>query len=130
MKFVVSNIVYDLTSALRNGINRRNADVLDKAIQEAKQSAHMDKLANYITEGEKMLKDADKNPKYILEMKRTTISEIHRYKIPKQVMFDVMKAVYVLLGQDLDTLKVSVQVLNKIIILMTVIHCVTIVHVI
>lgn len=106
-----------LTKALRNGINRRNADLLDKAIQEAKQSAHMDKLANYVEEGEKMLQEADKNPKYILEMKRTTVSEIHRYITPKPVMFNVMKATYLILGQDPNTVKVRTLFWDKILIL-------------
>ncbi|XP_071170612.1 lim and transglutaminase domain protein ltd-1-like [Mytilus edulis] len=93
-----------LAKALRNGINRKNADVLEKAIQDAKQSSLSDKLNNYIREGEQMLQEADNNSMFILEMKRTTISEVHRYKKPKPVMYDVMKATYILLGEKPESL--------------------------
>jgi hypothetical protein len=52
-----------------------------------------DKLQNFISEGEKMLQDATNNHVYVLDMNRTTISEVHRYKKAKPVMYDVMKAV-------------------------------------
>ncbi|CAC5409510.1 unnamed protein product [Mytilus coruscus] len=93
-----------LAKALRNGINRKNADVLEKAIQDAKQSSLAEKLNNYIREGEQMLQEADNNSVFILEMKRTTISEVHRYKKPKPVMYDVMKATYILLGEKSESL--------------------------
>ena len=92
---------------MRDGINRKNANVLEKAIQDAKLSNMSDKLQNYIREGEKMLQDATNNPVYVLDMKRTTISEVHRYKKAKPVMYDVMKATYMLLGERPESLTVS-----------------------
>jgi len=92
---------------LRDGINRKNVDVLQKAMQDAKLSNMSDKLQNYIREGEKMLQDATNNPVYVLDMKRTTISEVHRYKKAKPVMYDVMKATYMLLGERPESLTVS-----------------------
>lgn len=96
---------------MRGGINRKNADVLEKAIQDAKLSKVSDKLQNYIREGEKMLHDATNNPVAVLDMTRTTISEVHRYKKPKPVMYDVMKATYILLGEKPESLTVSLTVL-------------------
>lgn len=96
---------------MRGGINRKNAYVLEKAIQDAKLSKVSDKLQNYIREGEKMLQDATNNPVAVLDMTRTTISEVHRYKKPKPVMYDVMKATYILLGEKPESLTVSLTVL-------------------
>lgn len=105
---ILSNFQIVFPIALRNGINRKNADVLEKAIQDAKQSSLSDKLNNYIREGEQMLQEADNNSMFILEMKRTTISEVHRYKKPKPVMYDVMKATYILLGEKPESLTVRI----------------------
>ena len=92
---------------MRDGINRKNADVLERAIQDAKLSNMSDKLQNFISEGEKMLQDATNNHVYVLDMNRTTISEVHRYKKAKPVMHDVMKATYMLLGERPESLTVS-----------------------
>lgn len=43
----------------------------------------------------------------ILEMKQTTLSELVSYNKPLPVIHDVLVATLLLLGEDMDTLKVS-----------------------
>ncbi|OWF54021.1 Kyphoscoliosis peptidase [Mizuhopecten yessoensis] len=92
---------------LRDGINRRHVEVLDRALREAKDSEHRDKLEGMITDGEALLQHLSQINLFahdVLALQRTTVSEIHRYNIPKQSIHDVMKATFLVLGEKEEPL--------------------------
>lgn len=53
----------------------------------------------------------------VLDMKQTTISEIHRYSIPSSLIFNVMKATFLLLGEHPQNLEVCFEVWKKYVII-------------
>jgi hypothetical protein len=92
-----------------DGINRRNLDVLEQALQAAKSSEHEYKLMDRIKEADELREHLLKLKKFahdVLEMKQTTKSELHRYSIPPLLIFNVMKATFLLLGEPLHHLQV------------------------
>lgn len=94
---------------LKEAIARRNVDVLETAIDNAKSSEFSSNLQNHITEAEQLLAELRKLKRFaheVLQMKQSTISEIHTYKHPRPLAYDVMKATYLLLGEREDHLKV------------------------
>ncbi|XP_033750611.1 hillarin-like [Pecten maximus] len=97
----------DVKNKMRDGINRRNTVVLEKALREAKESEYRDKVENMIQDGEALLKHLQQLKTFahdVLTLQRTTVSEIHRYNIPKQSIYDVMKATFLVLGEREETL--------------------------
>lgn len=46
----------------------------------------------------------------ILEMKPSTVAELKTYKNPPSAIFDTMKAVYLLLGESADMIKVCLYI--------------------
>lgn len=94
---------------LKEAIARRNVDVLETAIDNAKSSEFSSNLQNHITEAEQLLAELRKLKRFaheVLQMKQSTISEIHSYKNPRPLAYDVMKATYFLLGEKEDHLQV------------------------
>ncbi|XP_069137433.1 lim and transglutaminase domain protein ltd-1-like [Argopecten irradians] len=93
----------EVRNDLRDGINGRNMEKLEKALTAGKISEYRDKLETLIQEGETLLNRL-KQLKFfahdVLLMERTTVSEIHRYNIPKQCVHDVMKATFLVLGEN------------------------------
>ncbi|XP_060082728.1 hillarin-like [Ylistrum balloti] len=93
----------EVKSRLRDGINRRHVEVLEEALRRAKDSEYRDKVESMIEDGENLLKYLQHIKLYahdVLALQRTTVSEIHRYNIPKQSIHDVMKATFLVLGEQ------------------------------
>lgn len=102
-----------LVLALDDGINRRNVDILEPAIKAAKISDQVYKLSDRIKEAEELrdhLLTLKRFAHDVLDMKQTTISEIHRYSIPSPLIFNVMKATFLLLGEHPQNLEVCFEV--------------------
>lgn len=99
--------------ALDDGINRRNVDILEPAIKAAKISDQVYKLSDRIKEAEELrdhLLTLKRFAHDVLDMKQTTISEIHRYSIPSPLILNVMKATFLLLGEHPQNLEVCFEV--------------------
>ncbi|KAL3865485.1 hypothetical protein ACJMK2_042870 [Sinanodonta woodiana] len=87
---------------LKDAINRKRLDFLERAIEQAKDSKFSDKLQVDISEAEQQRDELKRLKSYthdVLEMKPQTISEIKRYQQPSKVVHDVMIATYMLLGE-------------------------------
>ncbi|XP_069137435.1 hillarin-like [Argopecten irradians] len=92
----------NLLQALKTAILRENIELLEDAIETASASGHRNALQVKIAEATAILNKLRKLKKYthdVLAMKQSTISEIHRYQVPKDIIFDVMKATFLLLGE-------------------------------
>lgn len=75
---------------------------MEIALDNAKSSEFSSNLQNQITEAEQLLAELKKIKRFaheVLQMKQPTISEIHTYKHPRPLAYDVMKATYILLGE-------------------------------
>ena len=95
---------------LKEAIARRNVDVLETALENAKSSEFSSNLQHQITEGEQLLAELKKLKRFaheVLQMKQATISEIHTYKHPRPLAYDIMKATYILLGENENHLEVT-----------------------
>ncbi|KAL3865454.1 hypothetical protein ACJMK2_042842 [Sinanodonta woodiana] len=87
---------------LKDAIERKRLDFLERAIEQAKDSKFCDKLKVQISEAEQQRDELKRLKSYthdILEMKPETISEIKSYMKPPKVVHDVMMATYMLLGK-------------------------------
>lgn len=96
-------------SALQDSIQRRNVDRMEKALEEAHNSKHTAALSFWIETAEKNLEELRKLKRYthaILEMKQSTVSELHRYKMPVKCVYDVMRATYLMLGETIQDVEV------------------------
>lgn len=92
-----------LQKELKEAIARRNVEVLETALDNAKSSEFSSNLQHQITEAEQLLTELRKLKRFaheVLQMKQSTISEIHTYKHPRPLAYDVMKATYLLLGES------------------------------
>ncbi|ESP05579.1 hypothetical protein LOTGIDRAFT_228104 [Lottia gigantea] len=92
---------------LRDAIRRRHAGVLEKSIQDAKNSKFADKLTNQIQVAEKLqrhLQELKNCAHDICKMEQTTISELRSYHHPPPCVHDVMAATYMLMGYSEDRL--------------------------
>ncbi|KAK3098481.1 hypothetical protein FSP39_019873 [Pinctada imbricata] len=90
------------TEDLRDAINTRNIEKLEKAIQHASSSEFEVKLSNLIKSAEELLQHLRKLKRFsheVLKMSKPTISEITNYKYPRPLAYDIMKATYLLLGE-------------------------------
>ena len=101
-----------LSPALKSAIEQRKLKTLEAAIKAAKNSS----VAQELHEGETLpeaesLRNLLRRLKLylhkILEMKQTTVSEIHSYRFPPPLVHPVMKATYFLLGEREERLQVS-----------------------
>lgn len=104
-------IIHTFVLGLLDGINRRNLDVLERALHSAKSSEHEYKLRDRIKEADELREHLMTLKKFahdVLEMKQTTISELHRYSIPPPLILGVMKATFLLLGEPSHHLQVCV----------------------
>lgn len=101
-----------LISELRDAINRRHIETLEKAIALAQSSRYIDNVAQLRQEAETVLghlRQLDRFAHEVLEMKQPTISEIHSYKKPQPLIFDVMQATFLLLGEKDYHIDVSIK---------------------
>lgn len=90
--------------ALRAAINKRDIKELEEAIEAAKASSVEPQLRDceVMTEAEHLKNLLRRLRLYlhkILELKQTTVSEIHSYQRPKPLVHEVMKVTYLLLGE-------------------------------
>ena len=92
-------------------------EVLSEALAEAKASEFSEKLTNVIEEAEEVKSEISNLKRFahdILELSQKTVSEIHRYKTPSETMYNIMKATFLLLGEQSSSLKVRLmQVRNN-----------------
>ena len=94
---------------LRDGQLRRHEEVLDNAIYEAENSEFKDALKPSLDRCHALQYDISKLEMYchpVLEMNHATISELANYNNPPQDVHSIMKAAYLLLGEEMNTLKV------------------------
>lgn len=87
---------------LDDAIKRRHLETLERAITHGKESRFRDKVAKQITEAEDVrdhLKHLNKIAHDVLEMKQTTIAELRSYKYPPDVIVDVMRSTFLMLGE-------------------------------
>ncbi|XP_062607656.1 lim and transglutaminase domain protein ltd-1-like [Saccostrea cucullata] len=92
-----------LRKELKDAIARRHGDKLEEAIENAKSSQYESDLQKLIKEAEDLLSQLRRLKRFaheVLKMQQPTISEIHNYKHPKPMAYDVMKATYILLGEE------------------------------
>ena len=88
---------------LKDAINRRNYEVLIKAIEKAENSCHADRLTSLIEQARGMI---DSLPAWnrhlhdVLEMRQSTISELTSYHVPSSVIQAVLTATLVMLGEE------------------------------
>lgn len=100
----------DVSTGLRDSINRRNLEALEEIVQQAKSSKFSHKLQPLIQKAEEEVADLKKTDKHahdILEMNLLTVTELRNYKTPKPIVHDVMKATFILLGERQDLLEVK-----------------------
>lgn len=86
---------------LKDAINRRHLETLEKAIAHANVSRFREKVTHLIKEAEDVrdhLRKLDRIAHEVLSMQQTTISELRSYKYPPQIVFEIMQAVFLMLG--------------------------------
>jgi len=96
---------------LEDAINRRHLETLEKAIERGEKSRFRTKLESLLEKAREVrdhLVQLNRISHDILEMKQTTISEIHSYKVPQPIVYDIMRSVYVMLGERWSNLEVKV----------------------
>ena len=97
------------TSGLRDAMLRRHVVILDNAIYEAETSEFRDALKHSLDRCRALQDDINKLDTYchpVLEMNQVTVSELANFACPPQDVHDIMKATYLLLGENMRTLKV------------------------
>lgn len=91
--------------ALEDAVKRRHLQILEDAIKRGYQSKFKDKLIKQITEAETVrdhLKTLNRLAHDILEMKQTTIAELRSYKLPAQIIVDIMRSTFLMLGEKAE----------------------------
>ena len=101
-----------LSPAIKSAIEQRKLETLEAAIKAAKNSSVAPELreGETLPEAESLLSLLRRLKRYlhkILELKQTTVSEIHSYRFPPRLVHPVMKATYCLLGEREEQLQVS-----------------------
>ncbi|KAH3793407.1 hillarin-like [Dreissena polymorpha] len=94
---------------LMYAINRRNLATLEIAIKQGHKSRFNDKLARLIEDAEELrnhIINLIKIAHDILEMKQSTISELRSYKSPPNIIFDIMRSTFLMLGETSKQLEV------------------------
>lgn len=103
-------VVINLQIELKDAIARRHGEKLEEAIENAKQSKYEENLQNQIREAEELLSQLRRLKRFaheVLKMQQPTISEIHNYKHPKPLAYEIMKTTYILLGEEEGRVEVS-----------------------
>lgn len=103
-------VVINLHAELKDAIARRHGEKLEEAIENAKQSKYEENLQNKIREAEELLAQLRRLNRFaheVLKMQQPTISEIHNYRHPKPLAYEIMKATYILLGEEEGRVEVS-----------------------
>ncbi|ESO86673.1 hypothetical protein LOTGIDRAFT_166945 [Lottia gigantea] len=81
---------------------RRHKGILEQAIAAAEALESPNRIMSLLTRAKEILKRLEQQDQVkVLVMKQTTISELHKYNHPKQVVHDVMMATYSLLGEKI-----------------------------
>ena len=99
-------------SDLRLAIDHRNADILEKVIARGKdhgQDAELQDLLAHAASAREQLLRLRVFLVDVLQVSQPMVSEIHNYARPKAVVHDILKAVYILLGEDERNLLVGVR---------------------
>ncbi|XP_062607663.1 lim and transglutaminase domain protein ltd-1-like [Saccostrea cucullata] len=103
-KKAVERLTYlSLRKELKDAMARRHGEKLEEAIGNAKSSKYESDLQELIEQAEDLLSQLRRHKSLaheVLTMQQLTISEIHNYKHPKPMAYDVMKATYILLGEE------------------------------
>lgn len=101
-----------ITSELKDAINRRHLDPLNKALHRANNSRYAPDIWDRIDEAKSVrfhLTKLDRFAHEILALQQSTVSELQSYTNPAQTcIVDVMKATYILLGVPDKYLQVHV----------------------
>ncbi|XP_060082732.1 uncharacterized protein LOC132562026 [Ylistrum balloti] len=87
----------------KEGLSRRSLPILEKALDNSKILPKTDEMKPLVRQGTKMVKNLKTLKKHshdVLALSSRTISELHRYQDPVPVMVDIMRATYLLLGED------------------------------
>ncbi|XP_041375684.1 hillarin-like [Gigantopelta aegis] len=93
----------ELKRDLRLAVDHRNADVLDKVIRRGRDHGRDEELDDLLVIATAVREQLLRLRTFlldVLQIRQPTISEIHNYTRPKPVVHDIMKAVYILLGED------------------------------
>ncbi|XP_052220945.1 hillarin-like isoform X2 [Dreissena polymorpha] len=93
---------------LTYAINRRNLQALEIAIKQGHKSRFNDKLSRLIEDAEELrnhIMHLIKVAHDILEMKQSTISELRSYKSPPNIIFDIMRSTFLMLGETSEQLE-------------------------
>lgn len=91
----------ELQKDLRDAVNRRHIETLDKAIKHARGSEYENDLIPDIEKAEHLLEHLRRLKGFshdILELKQPTVSEIRSYNHAQPITYHVMKATCLLLG--------------------------------
>ena len=89
---------------------RRHEETLDNAIWEAETSEFQDALKLSLDRCRALKEDINKLDMYchpVLKMNQVTVSELANFANPPLDVHNIMKATYLLLGEDMRTLRVS-----------------------
>ena len=89
---------------------RRHEETLDNAIYDAETSEFKDALKLSLDRCRALKEDINKLDMYchpVLEMNQVTVSELANFSNPPQDVHNIMKATYLLLGEDMRTLRVG-----------------------
>ncbi|XP_069137429.1 hillarin-like isoform X2 [Argopecten irradians] len=89
-----------MKKALTAAIESRNIDQLERAIEDSKTYPELQEQVHEAEAKYSALQRMRKYSSQVMDMAQSTISEIHRYKEPTKAIHDVMKATFLLLGED------------------------------
>ena len=104
-------VLFILFVDLTDATVRRHYGTLDTAIKKARESKYEAKLKNTTKKAEEVRNEVYSTWIHeILEMKPSTVAELKTYKNPPSAIFDTMKAVYLLLGESADMIKVCLYI--------------------
>ena len=101
--------MFCFVSGLRDGQLRRHEETLDNAIYDAENSEFKEALKPSLDRCRALQQDISKLEMYchpVLEMNQATISELANYTNPPQDVHSIMTATYLLLGEEMNILKV------------------------
>ncbi|XP_033750632.1 hillarin-like isoform X2 [Pecten maximus] len=89
-----------LKKALTAAIDSRNIDQLERAIEDSKTYPELQEQVHEAEAKYTALQKMRKHSSQVMDMAQSTISEIHRYKEPTTAIHEVMKATFLLLGEN------------------------------
>lgn len=96
-------------SDLADATERRHCNTLDSALKQAYESKFQPKLKETTKKAQTVRDEVYSNWIHeVLEMKQTTVAELKYYRNPPPVIFDTMRVVFIMLGENGETLRVIV----------------------